>query len=447
MANFNLTITNEGAAFLANVIANQGSLDFTEVRFSSTNYVGSEATLTEGTFGGTFITAVPSASVADLTTINVESSFDNSSFTTDKTLYSIGVIAEDGDGNVALVAVCTTSTPDTIPKFVSVASTFTYNINLTVSDTQNITVTASGAGVVFVTDIVNDLTSENTNKPLSAKQGKVLKDMIAHRNLIMNPWFTVNQRGALSYSSVAYTVDRWRLFDSFASVTVSSNGITLTHNSSTSTSNFGQYFEDGSVDYLVGKTVTLSVLLQDGTLYSKTDIASSSSPIVVVVENYTFEFLARTSAPFVRFGSDVSNATLAIRAVKLEIGSVSTLHLDTAPDYSTELLKCQRYYYQVTALENNAYFSVGTLETATNFFGAFRLPTKMRVTPTASYSGTIKVYCAGNLTDISNLGLMVRIDDNIFLNINSSSAMGAAGQSAALLMATAGDKIIFNAEL
>lgn len=175
MANFSLTITNEGTAVLANVIANQGSIDFTEVRFSSTNYVGSEATLTEGTFGGTFITAVPSASVADLTTINVESSFDNSTFTTDKTLYSIGLIAEDGDGNVALVAVCTTSTPDTIQKFVSVASTFTYNINLTVSDTQNITVTASGAGVVYVTDIVDNLTSENTNKPLSAKQGKVLK--------------------------------------------------------------------------------------------------------------------------------------------------------------------------------------------------------------------------------------------------------------------------------
>ena len=222
MANFNLTITNEGAAFLANVIANQGSLDFTEVRFSSTNYVGSEATLTEGTFGGTFITAAPSASVVDLTTINVESSFDNSSFTTDKTLYSIGVIAEDGDGNVALVAVCTTSTPDTIPKFVSVASTFTYNINLTVSDTQNITVTASGAGVVFVTDIVDDLTSENTNKPLSAKQGKVLKGNVDYlynntggKNLNSYPYyetsktengltFTDNGDGTITVKAASY---------------------------------------------------------------------------------------------------------------------------------------------------------------------------------------------------------------------------------------------------
>ena len=61
MANFNLTITNEGAAFLANIIATQGSVDFTEMRFSTTNYVGQEATLTEGAWTGTFITAAPSA--------------------------------------------------------------------------------------------------------------------------------------------------------------------------------------------------------------------------------------------------------------------------------------------------------------------------------------------------------------------------------------------------
>ena len=178
MANFNLTITNEGAAFLAYIIATQGTINFSEVRFSSTNYVGSEATLTEGTFAGTFITAVPSASVQGSTTINVAASFTNATFTADKSLYSIGVIADDGNGTDYLIAVATTSTPDILSKLVLSPSTYAYNINLSVSSTENITVTASTAGTVFVADIVDNLTSENTNKPLSAKQGKVLKDLI-----------------------------------------------------------------------------------------------------------------------------------------------------------------------------------------------------------------------------------------------------------------------------
>ena len=178
MGNFNLTITNEGAAFLADVIANQGSLEFTEVRFSSTNYVGSEAALTEGTFGGTFITAVPSASILSQTTIDIAASFDNTTFTIAKQLYSIGVIAEDGDGNTVLVAVCTTSVPDTIPAYMAPGSNYAFNINMTVSSTDHITVIGSVAGVLYVADIVDNLNSYETNKPLSANQGRLLKELI-----------------------------------------------------------------------------------------------------------------------------------------------------------------------------------------------------------------------------------------------------------------------------
>lgn len=206
MGNFNLTITNEGAAFLADVIANQGTINFSEIRFSSTNYVGSEAGLTEGTFGGTFITAIPSASVLDGTTINVAAAFTNTTFTTDKTLYSIGVIADDGNGTDYLVAVATTSTPDTLSKFVGTASTYAYNINLAVSSTDNIAVTASTAGAVFVADIVDNLTSSATNKPLSAKQGQVLKNMIDTSTSAANITYD-NTRSELSSDRVQGAID------------------------------------------------------------------------------------------------------------------------------------------------------------------------------------------------------------------------------------------------
>jgi len=175
MANFNLTITNEGAAFLANIIATQGSVEFTEMRFSTTNYVGQEATLTEGAWTGTFITAAPSASVVDSTTINVAASFDNTTLTAPKDLYSIGLIGDDGN-DTALVAVATTSDPAKISEFILNPSYYAYNFNLGVSSTSGITVTGSMAGALFVSDIVDNLTSSNTNKPLSAKQGKVLDE-------------------------------------------------------------------------------------------------------------------------------------------------------------------------------------------------------------------------------------------------------------------------------
>lgn len=177
MANFNLTITNEGAAFLADVIANQGSINFTEMRFSSTNYVGSEATLTEALWTGTFKTVTPSASVLDDQIINVTGSFDNTGFVSDRNLYSIGLIGSDGV-NTALVAVATTSTPDVIIHFVLNASTYAYSMNITVSSTENITVSGSAANALFVSDIVDNLGSVAVNKPLSAKQGKVLNDLI-----------------------------------------------------------------------------------------------------------------------------------------------------------------------------------------------------------------------------------------------------------------------------
>ena len=34
------------------------------------------------------------------------------------------------------------------------------------------------------------------------------------------------------------------------------------------------------------------------------------------------------------------------KAIKLEFGTVSTLGMDTAPNYATELLKCQRYFFR-----------------------------------------------------------------------------------------------------
>lgn len=409
MANFNLTITNEGAAFLADIIANQGMIDFTEVRFSSANYVGSEATLTEGTFAGTFITATPTASVLDSTTINVASSFDNSSFTSDKVLYSIGIIAEDGNGNIALVAVCTTSSPDTIPQFVLTTSVYAFNINLSVSSTQNITVTASGAGVVFVSDIVNNLTSSETNKPLSAAMGRELAlktSGLSNDNLLDNPFFTINQRGQSSYTTKnTYSVDRWCIqagSSTDPSVTVNVDGtITVTNGSGVNSPFYlTQFVEgtfgDGVTDYTASAIVTAisgTVILYCGSGTGQMGVPITRTGITSVTGKPT-----NTASPNVIARLVVSpNSSVTVKAVKVERGTISTIGNDEKPDYAMELAKCQTS----TADSNDTYANQGNLVTSNSI-----APTEDGATASKAYALGAYFYRGGNicrcLSDISS---------------------------------------------
>lgn len=173
---FTPVITNEGAAYLASVIALQGNIDIKSVKFSSTNYSGSEAALTAATFLGTFkADASPSALVKDSSTISISATCDNVGITVATNLYSIGIIADD-NGTDKLLCVCTTTTPDIVNPFALTASYLHYDVNLGVSSTNDITVSGSVAGGLYVSDIINTLTSTATNKPLSAAMGKELNN-------------------------------------------------------------------------------------------------------------------------------------------------------------------------------------------------------------------------------------------------------------------------------
>lgn len=105
-------------------------------------------------------------------------------------------------------------------------------------------------------------------------------------NLLINPWFTVNQRGFTSSSSTdkAFCVDRWRMTygSSPGTITLTSNGLQMTSSSANDIVSIYQEFEDASV--LNGKTVTASVLLSDGTIVSGTiqslDVSADRKSVV-----------------------------------------------------------------------------------------------------------------------------------------------------------------------
>ncbi len=68
-----------------------------------------------------------------------------------------------------------------------------------------------------------------------------------------------------------------------------------------------------------------------------------------------------------------------IRAVKFELGSISTLKNDIEPDYATELLKCQRYRF---VIQSNTWLTRVTAIGSYNLRFFVPLPVPLRIRPT-----------------------------------------------------------------
>ena len=160
-------------------------------------------------------------------------------------------------------------------------------------------------------------------------------------NLLDNPWFTVNQRGQSSYSGAVYAVDRWKIIYPSGTVSVTSDGVTLNNHKW-----LVQCLESELSNYLDGKEVTASLMTSDGQIYSGTAIFSKNSTVnykqissteSLWLRNYYTDGLIRFE--IVNF-TPSAGTDMNVRAVKLELGSVSTLAHDTASNYGLELLKC-----------------------------------------------------------------------------------------------------------
>lgn len=157
-----------------------------------------------------------------------------------------------------------------------------------------------------------------------------VKAKLANPNLLDNGWFMVNQRGATSWTS-GYGVDRWTN-NGNANIQVVDDGVKLL-----SGALLTQKIEKSRIKEGI---LTLSIKA-DGAVYSTRISAFSGS---VMCGEFPVELSNTDDIVTISIGSSASND--AVNAVKLEYGSVSTLANDHAPDYATELLKCQRYFYR-----------------------------------------------------------------------------------------------------
>ena len=171
----------------------------------------------------------------------------------------------------------------------------------------------------------------------------------SNRNLLDNPWFTVRQRGNGPFSGAGYTVDRWKIAGGNVVVTPRSPyGVNLNW---TTACAYDEYF-DIDPQILVGKTVTLSAMV-DGVVYSQSAVYSTSGTyvITITVGNVLFRlgYLTSTGRVFIRIGERVSNVATNVNvdAVKLELGSVSTLANDAPPKESQVTDDCKWYFQRI----------------------------------------------------------------------------------------------------
>lgn len=169
-------------------------------------------------------------------------------------------------------------------------------------------------------------------------------------NLLDNSWFTVRQRGNGPFGAGAgYTVDRWTKFYN-GIITGTDNGVSIAPNTTSGWIELAQYLPADVGAALEGKTLTLSALLQDGTLYSNSGVciakpsSGTTNFITISMPNSMGFVIGRRDDGGLRveftYGQALSQDPLNVRAVKLELGTYSTLVNDTKPDYATELARC-----------------------------------------------------------------------------------------------------------
>ena len=100
-----------------------------------------------------------------------------------------------------------------------------------------------------------------------------------------------------------------------------------------------------------------------------------------------------------------NGATIQFAGVQLEAGEIATPFEHHS--YADELISCQRYYFKITADDNDSVF-LGYSTNGSSFYGEVPFPTSMRSMPTFTGSSTAARYFSSNTSNdftISNLAI------------------------------------------
>ena len=172
-------------------------------------------------------------------------------------------------------------------------------------------------------------------KGLLSQLASYLGTKFSNPNLLINPDFKINQRGATSYEQQGYSVDRWKIWN--VTVTPNSNGsITIKNDKYTDTGTFIQILENATEGdstlscYVTSVTGTVTMFADDNT-----QVVLKQGLNVVHTSSSTKNF-----SIFLNRGTSIT-----LKWAKLEQGKVATSFI--VPNMAEELAKCYRFYQRM----------------------------------------------------------------------------------------------------
>lgn len=181
-------------------------------------------------------------------------------------------------------------------------------------------------------------------KGLLSQLANYLGNKFSNPNLLINSDFKINQRGATSYESHGYSVDRWKI----RNVTVTPNkngGITVTNDKYADTGTFLQYLENATEG---DSTLSCYVTSVSGTV---TMLADDNSQ-VILKQGLNVVHTSKSTKSFTIFLNKGTSITL--KWAKLEQGKHATAFVH--PIYNEEYLKCMWFFQSLTGARSG-YFS------------------------------------------------------------------------------------------
>ncbi len=203
-----------------------------------------------------------------------------------------------------------------------------------------------------------------------------LGNKFSNPNLLINPDFKINQRGATSYEKQGYSVDRWKIWN--VTVTPSTNGgITVKNDKYTDTGTFVQPLENATEG---DSTLSCYVTSVSG----KVTMVADDDSQVILKQGLNVVHTNKSTKNFIIFLNQGTSVTL--KWVKLEQGTMATSFI--APSPVEEYPKCQRYFQYISKLYCVPLIYTKSLINASDkFFQATNgnLPTEMRTKPTLTY--------------------------------------------------------------
>lgn len=255
--------------------------------------------------------------------------------------------------------------------------------------------------------------------------------------------FPINQRGQTSYAGSGYAFDRY-IVETYVTATLQATGIRVQ-----TTVLYVGITQRVPVNRIeAGKTYTMSVIV-DGTLYYTPFVADGSGNwfSALYIDGLDWYVPMRYTSNYweVKVINSLGNIDHIVSAVKLELGTVSTLANDAPPDYGTELRKCQYYYRELSATSSIALAAWAYSSNTCTVYNLFGVGNEMRTnSPTIAASGTWQVQTqAGTLINVTSFS---KADGGNVFGVNFVASGLTANQPCRIIGST-GAKITFSADL